>query len=117
MDNWIGVAVALGLGALFIIIGLPLMLNRVGPNAFYGYRTPATMNNPDIWYPVNALTGKYLAITGGAVILLGLIGLAALNDPRQQEMLVWASLGVLVIGVSWSAYRGHLLSKELSRLP
>jgi len=114
MDNWIGIALSAGTGLLFILIGLPLMRGRVAPNAIYGFRTPTTLKHPDIWYPVNALSGKYLVFTGIAQLVLGLAGLAALNDTRQQEMLVSIWLATLTIGVAWSAYAGWRLSRDLA---
>lgn len=115
MENWIGVLLAAGMGLLFVAIGVPLMKGRVPPNRFYGYRTGATLRDPQIWYPVNALTGRYLAMTGGVLLLLALIGLSARNDPRQQEMLVWISIVTLSIGVAWSTLAGWRLIKNLTR--
>ncbi|MBX3072227.1 MAG: SdpI family protein [Thermomicrobiales bacterium] len=115
MDNWMGVALCLGTGLVFVLIGLPLMRGRVAPNPIYGFRTPTTLQNAEIWYPVNALSGKYLVVTGIAQVVLGLAGLAALNDPRQQSMLVGIWLATLTIGVAWSAYAGWRLSRDLSQ--
>ena len=114
MDDGIGVAFALGSGILFIAMGIPLMQRKVVPNSIYGYRTSTTKNNPNIWYEVNARTGQQLSIIGSLLVVMGVIGLAALNDPRQQHMLVWASFAVLGIGLAYVIYTGHTRSRELS---
>lgn len=60
-------------GLLFILLSIPLMRGRVKPNAWYGFRITETMDNPDIWYKVNAYAGKWLLITGIVTILASLI--------------------------------------------
>ncbi len=117
LDNWIGIALAITTGVVFIVIGVPLMQRKIAPNRIYGYRTKTTLCDPDIWYEVNAVTGKQLVILGVVLVAMGVVGLAARNDPRQQEMLVWASLAAMAIGLVYSVYSGHMLSKELSKEP
>jgi len=113
MDDWIGVAFALCCGILFIAVGVPLMTRRVAPNSIHGYRTFTTKNNPDIWYEVNVLTGKHLASIGAILVMMGVVGLAALNDPRQQEMLLWTSLAVIGIGLAYAIYSGYARNRDL----
>ncbi|MBN1437783.1 MAG: SdpI family protein [Anaerolineales bacterium] len=64
-------------GALLIALSLPLILRRIPPNAFYGFRVRWTMEDPELWYPVNAYAGKWMALVGCCSIL-GSIGLALL---------------------------------------
>lgn len=51
-------------GGLFILLGLPLYFRWIRPNRFYGFRTPRTLANPEMWYPVNRVTGGWLTLTG-----------------------------------------------------
>lgn len=44
-------------GILLALLSIPLIAGKVKPNPFYGFRVPATLENPDLWYPVN----KYFA--------------------------------------------------------
>lgn len=55
---------------LFIILGIPLYLQKIKPNAFYGFRTGKTLSDPQIWYAVNHVLGIDLCIAG-CVMLLG----------------------------------------------
>ncbi len=61
--------VYLGFSALLVVLGLPLALGKVPPNSLYGFRTPATQADPDLWYPVNARTGQDLI--GAGLVLAG----------------------------------------------
>jgi glucose-6-phosphate-specific signal transduction histidine kinase len=53
------------LAVLFIVIGIPLALKLIGPNAWYGVRLTSTMENPDTWYAVNSLAGWCMVVAGG----------------------------------------------------
>lgn len=51
-------------GMILVALSIPMIMGKVAPNAIYGFRVPDTMNNPKIWYAVNAYSGKWLLITG-----------------------------------------------------
>ena len=57
-------------GIIYIALGVPLLLGRIPPNAWYGCRTSKTLSSEEIWYPVNRVTGRYMIISGVAVILI-----------------------------------------------
>ena len=59
-------------GALEIIMGLPLMYSKIKPNWLYGFRTPKTVKNEEVWYKVNERTGRDFIISGIIVILVAL---------------------------------------------
>ncbi|MFH0785574.1 MAG: SdpI family protein [Pseudomonadota bacterium] len=42
------------------MIAIPLVLRKVPRNPVYGFRTPATMSDDDIWYSANAHFGRGL---------------------------------------------------------
>jgi uncharacterized membrane protein len=60
-------------GLLFIILGIPLALSKIGPNGVYGFRTSKTLSDPQIWYAVNRVGGIDLMIAGFAIILGSLL--------------------------------------------
>jgi len=51
-------------GVILVALSIPMILGKVAPNPIYGFRVPDTMNNPKIWYAVDAYSGKWLLITG-----------------------------------------------------
>lgn len=61
-------------GAALVLAALPLIAGRVPPNRWYGFRTPRTLADPQVWYPANAYAGKRLLLLGlvvaGAALLL-----------------------------------------------
>ena len=59
-------SVALIICAALAIVSIPLAFRWVGPNAFYGFRTPTTLANPYIWYLANAFAGWALLVSAAA---------------------------------------------------
>jgi hypothetical protein len=59
---------------VFIAIGIPLALERVPPNHWYGFRTAKTFSNQTIWYAANRVAGIDLIIAG-VVIALGMLAM------------------------------------------
>lgn len=67
-------------GLIVFVLSIPLAAQRVGPNRWYGFRTPRVRADERVWYPVNRMTGRNgivyalvlwaMALGGG----LGLIG-------------------------------------------
>lgn len=85
----------LGTGLLFVLLGLPMWRSMVGPNSFYGVRLPSTLNDPEVWYEVNARSGLDMVWLGCAT---GLCPLAlSVTELHPGERALWSS-GVLLIG-------------------
>lgn len=57
-------------GTLLIAVALPMLLRRLKPNAWYGLRVPATMEDEWVWYEANAGSGRDLIVLGAAQIAL-----------------------------------------------
>jgi uncharacterized membrane protein len=55
------------------LLGIPQWIAMVGPNRFYGVRTPATLGDEAVWYAVNRAAGRDLVFLGGAGLLLSLL--------------------------------------------
>ncbi len=75
---------------LFIGLSLPLVLEKVPPNPYYGYRVAKTMSDPEIWYKVNKFSGTLLLV--GSVFSVMLAGILWW---RRQSL----SLGKVIIAV------------------
>jgi len=104
-----------GSGLVLVAISIPLIQRRVKPNYWYGFRTRRTLNDPVVWYEVNAYAGKRLLISGGittvaAIMLYFIPGLTV--DGYSLGMTVFA-LGPLTISV-WQSFRylNRLTEKE-----
>jgi hypothetical protein len=56
------------MGALLVGLSIPLILGRVKPNPWYGFRVRLTLESPEVWYPVNRYSGRWLLGVGLAEI-------------------------------------------------
>jgi hypothetical protein len=83
-------------GALNIAIALPLLRRRIGPNPWYGFRLPRTMNNVDRWYAVNAYAARYLLRSGVATLIAAPV--VALVPGMVAEVYALAMVAFLLIG-------------------
>ncbi|MCU0425548.1 MAG: SdpI family protein [Candidatus Kapabacteria bacterium] len=66
----------IAIGFLMIGLGIPLMRGKIKRNLYYGVRTPKTLASDEHWYPINAVGGKYLALSGLVWIFGSLIAAA-----------------------------------------
>ena len=70
-----------GIGALMIVLAVPMILKKVKPNVWYGFRTRKTLSDERVWYAANQYAGKALLLAGG-VIVVGAV------------VLYWAASGI-----------------------
>ena len=68
---------------IIIALAVPLILEKVPRNAFYGFRTPFTMSSDEIWYYANKISGIALLLGGIFWLLVGRILLAEMLDERS----------------------------------
>jgi hypothetical protein len=61
------------MGLLLVGLSIPLMRGQVPPNSWYGFRTRLTLDNPQIWYPVNAWAGRRLLVVGVVTVIMALL--------------------------------------------
>jgi hypothetical protein len=61
------------LGLLMVMLAVPLIRRKVKPNWLYGFRVPQTLNDPEVWYEVNAHFGRRLLVTGVATTVAALL--------------------------------------------
>jgi len=105
--------VPVAIGALSVVVGVPLAGRRVPRNRWYGLRIPATLADEHVWYEANAVTGRDLIVVG--IVLL----LAAFWLPRvglgssPAYALVWG--GILAGGSLLATLRGWRLANRLLR--
>src|SRR5262247_664842 len=64
------------MGILLILASVPMIMEQVPPNRWYGFRTPRTLSDPKVWYPANRIAGQYLTIAGVFILLVaGIVSL------------------------------------------
>ncbi len=93
---------------LYIVLGLPLALNWVKPNAWYGIRIKKTFESLDAWYSVNSLGGKAFIVAGVASLVM----ISLLHRYWSVDLLVKAlvmisiPLVLVVVGIIYAIKEG-----------
>jgi len=89
-------------GLLLAVLSVPLILGKIGPNSWYGFRVRRTLDDPALWYPVNAFAAKTLLAVGlgtslAAVVLYNVPGISLVVYASAMAVVVLAGLAVSII--------------------
>lgn len=115
MHDLIGLVISAPLSVMFTLLGLPLYLEKVRRNYFFGYRiSHYAMLDDEIWYAVNKQGGKYLIIIGAFLALNSMFALIFIGKPATQKTILYANLVITVAGVLYSVIRGRILNNRLA---
>jgi uncharacterized membrane protein len=92
------------MGCLFIGFAIPLILRKVPPNIWYGFRFPKTVNNPKVWYPANHYSGKLLLYAGILTIGLSMIcaSLPGITPERYAVLVSILLIGIIAVVLFFS---------------
>jgi hypothetical protein len=101
-------------GLLLAGLSVPLILHKIPPNGLYGFRIPATLNNPDLWYTVNAYAGRRFLVVGLGTAL-GTIILYFITTPNIDEYAL-GSPGLFVALFLWGIITTVLYLKTIRQL-
>jgi len=96
-------------GLILAGLSVPLVLQKMPPNGFFGLRNRATVNNPKLWYKINAYAGKRL-LTTGLVTALGSIVLYYLSSSVEEY--AFSCLGVLLAFLLWTMISSFLYMRN-----
>ena len=104
-----------GIGLLLSAISVPLILRRIGPNLIYGFRVKQTLEDPEVWYDVNAYAGKGLFVDGlitviAAMVLALVPGISVDRYALSLMALVFLALGITL--VSSFRYLGRVVGAK-----
>jgi uncharacterized membrane protein len=106
-------AIFTGVGLLFVVLALPLVQRRVGPNLLYGLRVPATLADEWVWYEANAASGRDLMVLGIAQVVVAM-GLAVVFRLPPGAYAV-ANTAFLLVALLVFAVVGWRRANELLR--
>lgn len=98
-------------GGLLIALSIPLIQRRVKPNNWYGFRTPRTLKDPNVWYPANEFAAKRMLWVGVAMIGAAVICYFIPNLSLE----IYASIigAVAVIGLIIGAFQSFAFHRQL----
>jgi uncharacterized membrane protein len=85
-------------GAVLIAMSLPLILGKVPPNPWYGFRVGRTLKDPAVWYAANRYAAWRMMAVGVAVLFVA----PAVYFARNVSLVAYAltCAGVAVIGLT-----------------
>jgi uncharacterized membrane protein len=102
------------IGVVFIFLGIPLLLNKVKPNWFYGFRTPTTVKNKDVWYKVNKQVGRDFIIAG-IIVIIGSIFMLIFQPILTLIQLIIIFLLLVHLSLIIIITRGIFLLRKLKK--
>lgn len=85
--------VLLGVAILIGAVHIPLILGKVPPNRFYGFRTPRLIADERAWYPANRIAGR-----NGLILSAGMLGFAAMMTAGYTPWWLAVVMPIFVIG-------------------
>ena len=96
----------------FVAMGIPCSQGWVRPNRLYGFRTPKTLHDPDVWYPTNRVAGYWGIATGivAAVVSISTF-FAGLGLPTAPLV----NLVPFAVGIAGTLTHGFLVIGRVTR--
>lgn len=92
-------------GILFIVISLPLVLEKIPMNSLYGVRFKKSYESEENWYKINRYGGKQLIYWSTALILLGLITFFSPLAEIQSFNTISAFAPLIVFVPAYKSYK------------
>jgi hypothetical protein len=88
-------------GGLLTALSIPLILGKIGPNPWYGFRVRKTLDDPAIWYSANAYAGKRLFVVGlvGSLIAVVLYFVPNMDLNSYALSCAGMTVGGLIVAV------------------
>jgi uncharacterized membrane protein len=90
---------------LIMLVSVPLMLEKIPKNSFYGFRTKLTMSGSDqAWYRTNRIAGIGLFIAGFISFVSSLLVPQLLSDPHLAASLCTGIIVASILAATGIAY-------------
>jgi uncharacterized membrane protein len=97
---------------LLVVAGIPFGLGMVPPNSVCGFRTPKTLQSPEVWYAANRVAGWWSIVTGVALAGVAISTFfAGLGLPATPLI----NLVPLAVGIASTIIHGTLVIWRLTR--
>lgn len=86
---------------IVLALAIPMILQKVPRNYFYGFRTPRTLSSDRVWYRANRASGIAMACASIVWLIAGLIvPLAVEPEVARHRVLL---IGLTALGVALAA--------------
>jgi hypothetical protein len=81
-------------GLVLVGLSIPLIMGKIAPNPWYGFRVKRTLSDPAVWYAVNAYSAKWLLAVG----IVNVVAAVVLYFVPGIDVAVYASsCGVIAV--------------------
>lgn len=100
-------------GLLLAGLSIPLIMGKIGPNPWYGFRVERTLSDPEVWYAVNAYSAKWLLAVG----IVNIVSAVALYFVPEIDVAVYASScgAIAVAGLAVGLIQSFRLLRSYKR--
>ena len=98
-------------GLLLAGLSVPLILQKIPPNGLYGFRIPATLENPQLWYKVNAFAGRRLLVVGLGTAFAAIIFYYTTHQNIDQYAM--SCLGIFLALFLWAIITSFLYQRSI----
>lgn len=106
-------AVLICVGALFVLLGVPLAQRKVPRNHLYGARFAQTLADEGVWWKVNERVGAQMIYLGASTVLAGVASSYMFRGLGTAAQVIGPSL-LLLCGVVGIALRAYVYARNLS---
>jgi len=87
-------------GTVYILVSVPLLLDKIGPNWFYGFRIGRAYKSTEMWYKVNRIGAKVFVGYGVIMLAIGTIAwVVSLSVPLTFEPLLIDNLLLVFVSL------------------
>ncbi len=84
-------------GIIIAGVSLPLVFRKIPPNGFYGFRTPRTVSDQNIWYQANWFAGWALLLAALVIeIIASVIPRGGLHDQGAGLSVIMVPVAIAV---------------------
>lgn len=95
-EMYVALLSCIGIGILLIALSIPMVLQKIKPNYWYGFRTPKTLSDEKIWYEANRVAGIDLSLAGLLTIFTS-IALFLFSGFLTEKQVI-ATLVIVAVG-------------------
>jgi len=99
-------------GLVFVGVSIPLIIGKIPPNYYYGWKTRKALSNEETWYKMNKYFGKDFLVAG-LVILAGSFVLLIFSNGLSASTILKVSLILLFVPAVATFFKGLWYQRKL----
>lgn len=115
MENYLVAFIWLniGIGILLTVLTIPLLMSKIPPNRWYGFRMPKTLSDKEIWYKSNCYLARDFLVLGIIHVLCGIIFMFFESNNLNAWLCLIGLISISSAGPPIIVVRGLLYLRKL----